>query len=110
MRCHSGRLPGWRTRPRRTINLSTGNRPRKHLPRLSHVCLRAARVQLKRRMLTMVSQTLQAHGLPNNFADRVGRLIEVRGNAAFERVCAERHEGVAAYDGSRPARERRLIR
>jgi DNA-directed RNA polymerase specialized sigma24 family protein len=44
--------------------------------------LHAARVQLKRRMLTMVSQTLQAHGLPNNFADRIGRLIEVRGNVA----------------------------
>jgi RNA polymerase sigma factor (sigma-70 family) len=42
--------------------------------------LHAARVQLKQRMLTMVSQTLQAHGLPNNFADRIGRLIDVRGN------------------------------
>jgi hypothetical protein len=42
--------------------------------------LHAARVQLKQRMLTMVSQTLQAHGLPDNFADRIGRLIEVRGN------------------------------
>jgi RNA polymerase sigma factor (sigma-70 family) len=42
--------------------------------------LHAARVQLKQRMLTMVSQTLQTHGLPDNFADRIGRLIEVRGN------------------------------
>jgi RNA polymerase sigma-70 factor, ECF subfamily len=41
--------------------------------------LHAARVQLKQRM-TMVSETLQVHGLPDNFADRIGRLIEVRGN------------------------------
>jgi RNA polymerase sigma factor (sigma-70 family) len=44
--------------------------------------LHAARVQLKQRMLTMVPQTLEAHGLPDNFADRIGRLIEVRGNVA----------------------------
>ena len=42
--------------------------------------LHTARAQLKQRTLTMVSQTLQTHGLPDNFANRIGRLIEVRGN------------------------------
>src|SRR5215470_10949129 len=42
--------------------------------------LHAARVKLKRRMLTMVSQTLHANALPDDFANRVGRLIEARGN------------------------------
>jgi F0F1-type ATP synthase beta subunit len=42
--------------------------------------LHAARTQLKMRMLTMVSDTLQAHALPDDFANRIGRLIEARGN------------------------------
>jgi RNA polymerase sigma factor (sigma-70 family) len=41
--------------------------------------LHAARSKLKERMLTMVSETLHSHGLPNDFASRVGRLIEARG-------------------------------
>jgi RNA polymerase sigma factor (sigma-70 family) len=40
----------------------------------------AARTKLKRRMLTMVAETLQAHALPDDFANRIGRLIEARGN------------------------------
>jgi RNA polymerase sigma factor (sigma-70 family) len=42
--------------------------------------LHAARSQLKERMLTMVTETLQAHALPDDFAHRIGRLIEARGN------------------------------
>jgi RNA polymerase sigma factor (sigma-70 family) len=42
--------------------------------------LHAARTKLKRRMLTMVTQTLHAHALPDDFANRIGRLIEARGN------------------------------
>jgi RNA polymerase sigma factor (sigma-70 family) len=40
----------------------------------------AARTKLKRRMLTMVTQTFQTHALPDDFANRIGRLIEARGN------------------------------
>jgi RNA polymerase sigma factor (sigma-70 family) len=40
--------------------------------------LHAARTQLKQRMLAM-TQTLQTHGLPDDFANRIGRLIEARG-------------------------------
>ena len=42
--------------------------------------LHAARVQLKERMLTMVTDTLREHRLPDDFANRIGRLIEARGN------------------------------
>ncbi len=42
--------------------------------------LHAARAQLKQRTLAMVTQTLQTHGLPDDFANRIGRLIEVRGS------------------------------
>jgi len=42
--------------------------------------LHAARSKLKRRMLTMVTETLQSHGLPDDFANRIGRLIGTRGN------------------------------
>jgi RNA polymerase sigma factor (sigma-70 family) len=42
--------------------------------------LHAARTQLKERTLTMITQELQAHGLPNDFANRIGRLIETRGS------------------------------
>jgi RNA polymerase sigma factor (sigma-70 family) len=39
----------------------------------------AARKQLKQRMVTMVKETLHAHALPNDFAHRVGRVIQTRG-------------------------------
>jgi RNA polymerase sigma factor (sigma-70 family) len=42
--------------------------------------LHAARKQLKQRMLTMVTETLHAHALPDGFAHRIGRLIEARGS------------------------------
>jgi RNA polymerase sigma factor (sigma-70 family) len=42
--------------------------------------LHAARSQLKERMLTMVTDTLREHQLPNDFANRIGRLIEARSN------------------------------
>jgi len=41
--------------------------------------LHAARSKLKERMLAMVNETLHAHALPNDFANRIGRLIEARG-------------------------------
>ena len=42
--------------------------------------LHAARTQLKEGMLTMVTQTLQSHALPDDFASRIGRLVETRGS------------------------------
>jgi RNA polymerase sigma factor (sigma-70 family) len=42
--------------------------------------LHAARSQLKQRMLTMMTETLHAHVLPDDFAHRIGRLIAARGN------------------------------
>jgi RNA polymerase sigma factor (sigma-70 family) len=42
--------------------------------------LHAARSHLKQRMLTMVTDTLHAHALPDDFANRIGRLIETRGD------------------------------
>jgi RNA polymerase sigma factor (sigma-70 family) len=42
--------------------------------------LHAARSRLKERMLTMVTDTLREHQLPDDFASRIGRLIEARGN------------------------------
>jgi len=42
--------------------------------------LHAARTRLKQRMLTMVTTTLHANGLPDDFASRIGRLIEARGD------------------------------
>jgi RNA polymerase sigma factor (sigma-70 family) len=42
--------------------------------------LHAARSKLKERMLTMVAETLQAHGLPDDFANRIGRLVAARGD------------------------------
>jgi RNA polymerase sigma factor (sigma-70 family) len=42
--------------------------------------LHAARSHLKRRMLTMVTETLHSHALPDDFANRIGRLIETRGD------------------------------
>jgi RNA polymerase sigma factor (sigma-70 family) len=42
--------------------------------------LHAARSQLKQRMLAMVTDTLHAHALPDDFAHRIGRLIAARGH------------------------------
>jgi RNA polymerase sigma factor (sigma-70 family) len=42
--------------------------------------LHAARTHLKQRMLTMVTNTLHAQALPDNFANRIGRLIETKGD------------------------------
>jgi len=42
--------------------------------------LHAARTHLKQRMLTMVTNSLHANGLPDDFASRIGRLIETRGD------------------------------
>ena len=41
--------------------------------------LHAARAKLKERMLTMVTNTLHEHRLPDDFANRIGRLLETRG-------------------------------
>jgi RNA polymerase sigma factor (sigma-70 family) len=41
--------------------------------------LHAARTKLKERMLTMVTNTLHEHRLPDDFANRIGRLLETRG-------------------------------
>ena len=40
--------------------------------------LHAARAQLKRRTLTMVKDTLEAHRLPDDFAARIGRIVRSR--------------------------------
>ena len=42
--------------------------------------LHAARSQLKQRMLTMVTNTLHSQALPDDFANRIGRLIDTRGD------------------------------
>ncbi len=42
--------------------------------------LHAARRHLKERMLDMVSDTLHGNALPDDFANRIGRLVESRGN------------------------------
>jgi RNA polymerase sigma factor (sigma-70 family) len=42
--------------------------------------LHAARSQLKQRMLTMVKDMLESHALPDDFANRIGRLVEARGS------------------------------
>jgi hypothetical protein len=41
--------------------------------------LHAARSKLKVRMLAMVNETFHAHALPDDFANRIGRLVEARG-------------------------------
>jgi RNA polymerase sigma factor (sigma-70 family) len=41
--------------------------------------LHAARSKLKERMLTMVTETLHSHALPDDFANRIGRLLDTRG-------------------------------
>jgi RNA polymerase sigma factor (sigma-70 family) len=41
--------------------------------------LHEARSRLKQRMLTMVTDALHANALPDDFANRIGRLIEARG-------------------------------
>jgi RNA polymerase sigma factor (sigma-70 family) len=40
--------------------------------------LHAARAQLKRRMLAMVKDTLEAHPLPDDFAARIGRIVRTQ--------------------------------
>jgi RNA polymerase sigma factor (sigma-70 family) len=40
--------------------------------------LHAARAQLKRRTLTMVKDTLEAHQLPDDFGARIGRIVRAR--------------------------------
>ena len=40
--------------------------------------LHAGRAQLKRRTLTMVKDTLEAHQLPDDFAARIGRIVRAR--------------------------------
>jgi RNA polymerase sigma factor (sigma-70 family) len=42
--------------------------------------LHAARTRLKERILTMVTETLHSQALPDDFANRIGRLIEARGS------------------------------
>lgn len=42
--------------------------------------LHAARSKLKRRIVKMVSTALNTNALPDDFASRIGRLIEARGN------------------------------
>lgn len=42
--------------------------------------LHTARSKLKERMLAMVSDTLHGNALPDDFANRIGRLVESRGN------------------------------
>jgi RNA polymerase sigma factor (sigma-70 family) len=49
--------------------------------------LHVARAKLKERMPTMVAEILHAHGLPDDFANRIGRLLAARGEvieALFE--------------------------
>jgi len=41
--------------------------------------LHAARSRLKQRVLTMVTETLQANGMADDFANRIGRLLEAQG-------------------------------
>ena len=42
--------------------------------------LHAARSHLKQRMLTMVTNNLHSQALPDNFANRIGRLIDTKGD------------------------------
>jgi len=52
--------------------------------------LHAARSRLKRRIIKMVSTTPIANNVPDDFADRIGRLIEARGDmveALFDPAC-----------------------
>jgi RNA polymerase sigma factor (sigma-70 family) len=42
--------------------------------------LHAARTHLKQRILAMVTDTLHSRALPDDFANRIGRLIETRGD------------------------------
>jgi RNA polymerase sigma factor (sigma-70 family) len=47
--------------------------------------LHAARAQLKRRTLTMVKDTLEAHQLPDDFAARIGRIVRASGGVVDAR-------------------------
>ena len=55
--------------------------------------LHAARALLKRRILAMVEDTLHAHRLPDDFADRVGRIVQAR-----EGVCEVRFDATRLPD------------
>ncbi|HEY2993661.1 MAG TPA: sigma-70 family RNA polymerase sigma factor [Methylomirabilota bacterium] len=65
--------------------------------------LHAARAQLKRRMLTMVKDTLHEHRLPEDFPTRVGRIVAADGpvvEARFDTAEApEVHTALALEDG-----------
>jgi RNA polymerase sigma factor (sigma-70 family) len=79
--------------------------------------LHAARLTLRERMPTMTTDTLRAHALPDDFANRIGRLVEACGHiveALFDpaslpdilgelAVSDERHErGIAVQVIQRP--------
>jgi RNA polymerase sigma factor (sigma-70 family) len=42
--------------------------------------LHSARIELRRRMPTMTTENLHGQAMPDDFANRIGRLIEARGN------------------------------
>jgi len=42
--------------------------------------LHAARAKLQERVLTMIAGTFRSHGLPDDFANRIGRLVAARGD------------------------------
>lgn len=65
--------------------------------------LHAARSHLKQRMLTMVTNNLHSQALPDDFANRIGRLIDTNGDIveAFVR------SGVASRSHDRAGGERR---
>ncbi len=68
--------------------------------------LHAARAQLKRRTLTMVKDTLEAHHLPDDFAARIGRIVRAREGVIEARFAPESLPDVltelVASDDSRP--------
>ena len=64
--------------------------------------LHAARVQLKRRMLTMVKDTLHEHRLPEDFPARVGRIVAADGpvvEARFDAAEAPEVYSALALEG-----------
>jgi RNA polymerase sigma factor (sigma-70 family) len=66
--------------------------------------LHAARAQLKRRMLTMVKDTLHEHRLPEDFPARIGRVVSADGplvEARFDTAdVPEVHTALALADGA----------
>jgi RNA polymerase sigma factor (sigma-70 family) len=63
--------------------------------------LHAARSHLKERILTMVTDTLRQHQLPDDFANRIGRLIEAR--ATWSTSCSTRWQHPTSWPSSRSA-------